>query len=75
MRAFNVHFTRNRPWHRSSRYHFLPATRLNVADACLLASIVTEHVVAVPEHAPPHPENVNFDAALAVNVTSVELAE
>jgi hypothetical protein len=34
------------------------------------ADIVTEHVVAVPEHAPPQPTSETPEGVLAVSVTT-----
>ena len=45
---------------------------LNVAVTDLFASIVTVHV-AVPEHAPDHPANVEPAAGVAVSVAVVPL--
>ncbi len=37
----------------------------------MLESITTVHMLAVPEHAPDHPEKVEPAFGLAVNVTEV----
>ena len=42
---------------------------LNIAVTLLAASIVTAHVVAVPEQAPLHPAKVEPVAGVAVKVT------
>ncbi len=46
-----------------------------VAVALLAASIVTWHVVAVPEHAPDQPVNVELVSAAALRVTTVPAAK
>jgi hypothetical protein len=44
---------------------------VKVAVTDLETSIVTVHVVLVPEHAPPHPPNAELAFGSAVNVTLV----
>jgi len=47
---------------------------LNVAVTLRAWLMVTWQVLAVPEHAPLHPWNVDPDLAVAVSVTTVPLA-